>query len=74
VSDHYHESYEIYGLDSYRADVREALSLASGLREDLSRAEQRIAELGETISEARLRIRDLAERVSDLESAREARP
>jgi hypothetical protein len=60
MSDHRHESYDIYGLDSYRADAREALGLASGLREDLSRAEQRIA--------------DLAERVRDLENEREARP
>jgi hypothetical protein len=60
VSDHNHESYEVYGLDGTRSDVAEALNLASGLREDLSRAEQRIA--------------DLAERVNDLERAREARP
>jgi hypothetical protein len=58
MSDHYHESYQVYGLDSALQDGREALNLASGLREDLSRAEQHIA--------------DLEERIRDLE--REATP
>jgi hypothetical protein len=45
VSDHYHESYEIYGLGRTQSDVAEALNLASGLREDLRHAEERIADL-----------------------------
>ena len=45
MSDHRHESYEVYGLDGTRQDAREALALAAGLREDLSAAEARIREL-----------------------------
>jgi hypothetical protein len=45
MSDHRHESYDVYGLDGTRQDAREALSLAAGLREDLGRTEERIAEL-----------------------------
>jgi hypothetical protein len=60
VSDHNHESYEVYGLDTYRQDAAQALALIGGLREDLGRAE--------------MAIRDLAERVSDLEQVTEDRP
>jgi hypothetical protein len=45
VTDHRHESYDVYGLDGTRQDAREALALAGGLREDLSAAEDRIREL-----------------------------
>ena len=45
MSDHQHESYDVYGLDGTSQDAREALALAGGLREDLGRAEERIREL-----------------------------
>jgi hypothetical protein len=45
VSGHRHESYDIYGLDGTSRDAREALALASGLREDLGVAEDRIRDL-----------------------------
>jgi hypothetical protein len=50
VNDHYHESYEVYGLDGIRQDAREALSFAEGLREDLGRAEERIRDLEEQVA------------------------
>lgn len=45
MSDHWHESYDVYGLDGTRQDAREAVALAAGLREDLGHAEERIHEL-----------------------------
>jgi hypothetical protein len=45
VSDHRHESYDVYGLDSTSQDAREALALAGGLRQDLAAAEGRIRDL-----------------------------
>ena len=45
MSDHRHESYDVYGLDGARQDAREALALVAGLREDLAAAEDRIREL-----------------------------
>jgi hypothetical protein len=45
MSDHRHESYDVYGLDGTSQDAREALSLANGLREDLAAAEDRIRDL-----------------------------
>ena len=45
MSDHRHESYEVYGLDGTRQDAREALALAAGLHEDLAAAEDRIRNL-----------------------------
>jgi hypothetical protein len=45
MSDHRHEPYDVYGLDSVHQDAREALALASGLREDLAAAEDRIRDL-----------------------------
>lgn len=50
MSDHRHESYDIYGLDGTRQDAREALTLAAGLREDLGAAEARIRELEDRIA------------------------
>jgi uncharacterized coiled-coil DUF342 family protein len=50
VSDHQHESHEVYGLDGIRQDAREARNLADGLREDLATAENRIRQLEERIS------------------------
>jgi polyhydroxyalkanoate synthesis regulator phasin len=50
MSDHRHESYEVYGLESYPADVQEALNLASGLREDLGNATERITDLERRLS------------------------
>lgn len=47
MSDHRHESYDVYGLDGTRQDAREALTLVAGLREDLGRAEERIHTLEE---------------------------
>ena len=47
MSDHRHESYNVYGLDGISGDAREALALAAGLREDLAAAEDRIRELEE---------------------------
>ena len=49
MSDHQHESYEVYGLDGTRQDAREALALAGGLREDLAAAEARISELEDRV-------------------------
>ena len=49
MSDHQHESYDIYGLGGTRQDAREALQLAAGLREDLAAAEDRIARLEERV-------------------------
>lgn len=45
MSDHRHESYDVYGLDGARQDAREALALVAGLREDLAAAEDRIRNL-----------------------------
>jgi hypothetical protein len=45
VSDHRHESYDVYGLDGTSQDAREALALAAGLRQDLAAAEDRIRDL-----------------------------
>jgi len=45
MSDHQHELSDVYGLDSTRQDAQEALALSGGLREDLGRAEERIADL-----------------------------
>jgi hypothetical protein len=45
VSDHYHEPYEVYGLDGTSQDAREALALAGGLRQDVAAAEDRIRDL-----------------------------
>ena len=45
MSDHRHESYDVYGLDGARQDAREALALVGGLREDLAAAEDRIRDL-----------------------------
>ena len=45
MSDHRHESFDVYGLDGTSQDAREALALAAGLREDLGRAEERVREL-----------------------------
>lgn len=50
MSDHHHETHEVYGLDTVRADAREALALAGGLREDLGRAEERIRDLEEKVT------------------------
>jgi hypothetical protein len=50
VSDHRHESYEVYDLDGARQDAREALALASGLHEDLAAAEALIRDLAERIA------------------------
>jgi len=49
VSDHRHESSDVYGLDGTSQDAREALALAAGLREDLAAAEDRIARLEERV-------------------------
>jgi hypothetical protein len=56
VSDHYHEPYEVYGLDDTRQDARQALALAEGLREDLGRAEERIRDLENKLDVALTRL------------------
>jgi hypothetical protein len=53
VSDHQHESCDVYGLDGIRQDAREARSLAAGLREDLGRAQERIRDLEEQVAALR---------------------
>ena len=45
MSDHRHESYDVYGLDGTSQDAREALALAGGLGQDLAAAEDRIRDL-----------------------------
>jgi hypothetical protein len=50
MSDHRHESYDIYGLDGTGQDAREALALVGGLREDLAAAEARLRELEERLA------------------------
>jgi hypothetical protein len=43
--DHKHNAYDIYGTAATEGDVSELRRLVSGLREDLSSAEQRIGSL-----------------------------
>jgi hypothetical protein len=57
MSDHRHESYDVYGLDGARQDAREALALAGGLREDLAAAEDRIRDLEAELDRAVRRLR-----------------
>ena len=45
MSDHRHEPYDIYGTAATSGEVSRLESTVAGLREDLSRAEQRIREL-----------------------------
>jgi predicted nuclease with TOPRIM domain len=72
VSDHYHEPYEVYGLDETGGDARQALARAEGLRGDLGRVEERIAELerlvsvyGETLDRLRNRVYALETGIPD---------
>jgi hypothetical protein len=58
MSDHRHESYDVYGLDGASQDAREALALAGGLREDLAAAEDRIRDLENELDRSLRRLWD----------------
>jgi predicted nucleic acid-binding Zn-ribbon protein len=62
MTDHSHEAWEVYGLDSTSRDAREALSVAEDLRQSLDAAEERIRELENRIRELEDRIRELEDK------------
>jgi hypothetical protein len=45
MSDHRHETYDIYGTAATSGDVEHLNSTVAGLRQDLAAAEERIREL-----------------------------
>jgi hypothetical protein len=58
MSDHRHETYDIYGTAATRSDVERLESEVRGLREDLGIAEGRIRDLELAQQEFRAQLRD----------------
>jgi hypothetical protein len=56
MTDHSHEAWEVFGLDSISQNAREALSVAEGARQEAGAAEDRISELESRISELESRV------------------
>jgi predicted nucleic acid-binding Zn-ribbon protein len=71
VADHNHYAYEVYDAAT-SGDLRNAVSLAEGVRFDLGQAEERIRELESETAQLRRELDEvrerLAERVSTVQS------
>ena len=67
MTDHSHEAWEVFGLDSISRDASEALSVAESARQEAGAAEDRISELESRISELDSRVFYLESRVLRLE-------